>query len=63
MRVMVVVKASPESERGEMPSEKILSDMGRFNEELVKAGIMLPGEGCTPRARGSGSGSPASSAP
>ncbi len=52
MRVMVVVKASPESERGEMPSEKLLSDMGRFNEELVKAGIMLAGEGLHPSSKG-----------
>jgi hypothetical protein len=42
---MVIVKASKESEAGQMPSEKILSDMGRFNEELVKAGVMLAGEG------------------
>jgi hypothetical protein len=52
MRVMVVVKASPESERGEMPSEQLLADMGRFNEELVKAGIMLAGEGLHPSSRG-----------
>ena len=52
MRVMVVVKASPESERGEMPSEQLLSEMGRFNEELVKAGIMLAGEGLHPSSKG-----------
>ena len=52
MRVMVVVKASPESEAGEMPSEKILTEMGKFNEELVKAGIMLAGEGLHPSSRG-----------
>ena len=52
MRVMVVVKASPESEAGEMPSEQLLSEMGRFNEQLVKAGIMLAGEGLHPSSRG-----------
>jgi hypothetical protein len=52
MRVMVVVKASPESERGEMPSEQVLTEMGRFNEELVKAGIMLAGEGLHPSSKG-----------
>ena len=52
MRVMVVVKASPESERGEMPSEQLLTEMGRFNEELVKAGIMLAGEGLHPSSKG-----------
>ena len=48
MRVMVVVKASKESEAGEMPSEKILAEMGKFNEELVKAGVMLAMEGLHP---------------
>jgi hypothetical protein len=52
MRVMVVVKASPESERGEMPSEQLLAEMGRFNEQLVKAGIMLAGEGLHPSNKG-----------
>ena len=52
MRVMVIVKASKESEAGEMPSEKLLADMGRFNEELVKAGVMLAGEGIHPTSRG-----------
>jgi len=52
MRVMVVVKASPESERGEMPSEQLLTEMGRFNEQLVKAGIMLAGEGLHPSSKG-----------
>ena len=52
MRVMVIVKASKESEAGQMPSEKILSDMGRFNEELVKAGVMLAGEGLRPSSSG-----------
>jgi hypothetical protein len=49
---MVIVKASKESEAGQMPSEKILSDMGKFNEELVKAGVMLAGEGLHPSSRG-----------
>ena len=52
MRAMVVVKASPESERGELPSEQILADMGKFNEELVKAGVMLAGEGLHPSSKG-----------
>ncbi len=45
MRVMVMVKATRESEAGGLPDEKLLSDMGKFNEELVKAGVMLAGEG------------------
>jgi hypothetical protein len=52
MRVMVLVKASKESEAGEMPTEKMLTDMGKFNEELVKAGVMLAGEGLHPTSRG-----------
>ena len=52
MRVMVIVKASKESEAGQMPSEKMLADMGKYNEELVKAGIMLAGEGLHPSSRG-----------
>ena len=48
MRVMVLVKASPESEAGEMPSTEILAEMGKYNEELVKAGVMLAGEGIAP---------------
>ncbi|HET7754504.1 MAG TPA: YciI family protein [Anaeromyxobacteraceae bacterium] len=52
MRVMVIVKASRESEAGEMPSEKVLADMGNFNEQLVKAGVMLAGEGLHPTSRG-----------
>ena len=51
MRVMVIVKASKASEAGEMPDEKMLTDMGRFNEELVNAGIMLAGEGLHPTSR------------
>jgi hypothetical protein len=49
---MVLVKASPESEAGEMPSEELLSEMTDFNEELVKAGVMLAGEGLHPSGKG-----------
>jgi hypothetical protein len=49
---MVMVKATRESEAGVMPGEQLLADMGKFNEELVKAGIMLAGEGLHPSARG-----------
>ena len=52
MRVMVIVKATKNSEAGVMPSEKLLAEMGRFNEELVKAGIMLAGEGLHPSSKG-----------
>jgi hypothetical protein len=52
MRFMVIVKASKESEAGEMPTEKILTEMGKFNEELVKAGVMLAGEGLHPSSKG-----------
>ena len=52
MRVMVLVKASPESEAGEMPGEDLLSPMTDFNEELVKAGVMLAGEGLHPSSKG-----------
>ncbi len=52
MRVMVLVKASPESEAGEMPSQEMLSEMTDFNEELVKAGVMLAGEGLHPSSKG-----------
>ena len=52
MRVMVLVKASPESEAGEMPSTEILAAMGKYNEELVKAGVMLAGEGLAPSSHG-----------
>ncbi|MEO7324920.1 MAG: YciI family protein [Dokdonella sp.] len=52
MRFMVMVKATKESEAGVMPSEQMLSDMGKFNEELVKAGVMLAGEGLHPSAKG-----------
>src|SRR5438045_6220762 len=52
MRVMVIVKANEESESGKLPDEKILSAMGKFNEELVKAGVMLAGEGLKPSSKG-----------
>jgi hypothetical protein len=52
MRVMVMVKANKDSEAGVMPSEQLLAEMGNFNEELVKAGIMLAGEGLHPSSKG-----------
>ena len=52
MRVMVLVKANKDSEAGVMPDKKLLTDMGKFNEELVKAGVMLAGEGLQPSAKG-----------
>lgn len=52
MKVMVIVKATKNSEAGVMPSEKLLADMGKYNEELVKAGIMLAGEGLHPSGKG-----------
>ncbi|MCA9028452.1 MAG: VOC family protein [Planctomycetaceae bacterium] len=52
MKVMVIVKASLSSEAGQMPSEQLLTDMGNFNEELVKAGIMQAGEGLKPSSEG-----------
>ena len=52
MRVMVLVKASQQSEAGEMPSEELLSQMLEFNEELVKAGVMLAGDGLHPSSKG-----------
>jgi hypothetical protein len=52
MRFMVMVKATKQSEAGAMPDAKLLADMGRFNEELVKAGVMQAGEGLHPSAKG-----------
>lgn len=52
MRFMVIVKANKDSEAGVMPSEKMLTDMGKFNEELVKAGVMLAGEGLQASSKG-----------
>jgi hypothetical protein len=51
-RFMILVKATPESEAGVMPSEEMLAAMGRYNEELVKAGVMLAGEGLHPSSKG-----------
>jgi len=52
MRFMILVKADRNSEAGVMPSEQLLAEMGRFNEELVKAGVMLAGEGLHPTSKG-----------
>jgi hypothetical protein len=52
MRVLVMVKANEDSEAGKMPSTELLAEMGRFNEELVKAGVMLAGEGLHPSSKG-----------
>jgi hypothetical protein len=52
MRVMVIVKADKDSEAGVLPDKKILTEMGQFNEELVKAGVMLAGEGLHPSSKG-----------
>jgi hypothetical protein len=52
MRVMVLIKATDESEAGEMPSEEVLTQMTAFNEELVKAGVMLGGDGLHPSSKG-----------
>ena len=52
MKVMVIVKASRDSEAGVMPSEQLLREMGNYNEELVKAGLMLAGEGLHPSSKG-----------
>src|SRR5258706_2634937 len=54
MRFMIIVKATKESEAGVLPSEQLLAEMGKFNEELVKAGIMQAGEGLQPSAKGAG---------
>ncbi len=52
MRVIVLVKANADSEAGKMPSRELLAEMGKFNEELVKAGVMLAGEGLHPSRKG-----------
>ena len=52
MRVMVIVKANKDTEAGVMPSEQLLEEMGNYNEQLVKAGIMLAGEGLHPTSKG-----------
>jgi hypothetical protein len=52
MRFMVIVKATPDSEAGVMPSQELLAEMGKFNEDLVKAGVMQAGEGLHPSSKG-----------
>ena len=52
MRVMVIVKATKNSEAGVMPTEKLLAEMGKYNEQLVQAGVMLAGDGLHPSAKG-----------
>ncbi|HMG71522.1 MAG TPA: YciI family protein [Gemmatimonadaceae bacterium] len=52
MRFMVIVKADKDSEAGVLPDQKLLADMGKYNEELVKAGVMLAGEGLQPSSKG-----------
>jgi len=52
MRFMILIKANEESEAGVMPSEELLTEMGKYNEELVKAGVMLAGEGLHPSSKG-----------
>src|SRR5687768_3915152 len=52
MRFMIIVKATPDSEAGVMPDEKLLAAMGKYNEELVKAGVMMAGEGLHPSSKG-----------
>jgi hypothetical protein len=52
MKVMVLVKATKDSEAGKLPSQELLAEMGKFNEELVKAGVMLAGEGLQPSSKG-----------
>ena len=52
MRFMVIIKADERSEAGEMPSERLLTEMGKYNEQLVKAGVLLAGEGLHPSSRG-----------
>jgi hypothetical protein len=52
MRVIVLLKANKNTEAGEMPSKQLLAEMGKFNEELVNAGVMLAGEGLHPSAKG-----------
>ncbi len=62
MRVMVIIKATKDSEAGTMPSQQLITEMGKFDEELVNAGVMLAGEGLHPSARESASDSRAGTA-
>ena len=62
MRFMILIKADKDTEAGVMPDEKLLAAMGKFNEELVKAGVMLAGEGLHPSSKGARVNSPAPSA-
>ena len=59
MRFMVIVKATKNSEAGVMPSEQLLTEMGKYNEELAKAGVLLAGEGLHPSSKGARVSSPA----
>ena len=52
MRFMILIKATKDSEAGVLPSQELLTEMGKFNEELVKAGVMLAGEGLHPSSKG-----------
>lgn len=52
MRVMVMIKANEDTEEGVLPSQEVLTEMGKYNEELVKAGVMLAGEGLQPSSKG-----------
>jgi PhnB protein len=52
MRVMVIVKASTQSEAGQMPSQQLLADMGKFNQDLITAGVMMDGGGLRPTSKG-----------
>ena len=63
MRVMVMVKASKDSEGGVMPSQKLLAEMGKFNQELMKAGVFLGADGLHPRSKGKRARFRGSSAP
>jgi len=62
MKFMVIVKATEETEAGVLPSTEMLEAMGKYNEELVKAGILLAGEGLHPSSRGARSTSPVTNA-
>jgi hypothetical protein len=63
MRFMIPIKSNPNIEAGALPDEKLLTEMGKFNEELVKAGIMLDGQGLHPSSKVRASGFPGESGP